>query len=164
MIDNETNLSTLSDNGLSSVINKLSSELSNYQILLWDCFKKREKRHIQNITNLQAIINRVRDISNKGNIHGKRSIDESLINCLNTPTVVLTISDNKASLKNYVNHHITNPKILLNLATIFHYHLIHQEILTKARTTMVHLFILVIWWKFLLEVKMVNLLNLNKKL
>ena len=43
MIDHDTNLSTLSDDELTTAINELSSALSAYQMKLWDCFKEREK-------------------------------------------------------------------------------------------------------------------------
>ena len=90
-IDHEINISTLSDDELSSKIEDLSKTLSSYQILLWDCFEERERRHAQKVNNLQAVINIVRDISNKGNIHENESVDKSLNQCQNTSTAVLTI-------------------------------------------------------------------------
>ena len=75
MIDNETNLGTLSDDELSSAINELSLALSNYQILLLNCINEREKRHTEQVTNLHAIISHVRDIGNDGNIHENESDD-----------------------------------------------------------------------------------------
>ena len=101
MIDLDTNLSTLSDNELTTAINELSSALSAYQMKLWDCFKEREKRLIQKNANLRAIIDRVRDISNDGNINVNESINESSDNLPNSSTVIATISDNKSDTNGF---------------------------------------------------------------
>ena len=101
MIDHDTNLSTLSDDELTNAINELSSALSAYQMKLWDCFKEREKRLIQKNANLRAIIDRVRDISNDGNINVNESINESSDNLPNSSTVIATISDNNCDTNGF---------------------------------------------------------------
>ena len=101
MIDHDTNLSTLSDDELTTAINELSSALSAYQMKLWDCFKEREKRLIQKNANLRAIIDRVRDISNDGNINVNESINESSDNLPNSSTVIATISDNNSDTNGF---------------------------------------------------------------
>ena len=65
MIDNNTDLSELSDEELSSSLNGLSSALSNYQMLLWNCFNEQERRLTRRINTLQRIV--VRDICNDDN-------------------------------------------------------------------------------------------------
>ena len=84
----------MSDDELTTAIKEVSSALTAYQTKLWDCFKEREKRLIQKNANLQAVIDRVRDISNDGNNNVNESANESSDNFPVHSNVIDTIADN----------------------------------------------------------------------
>ena len=101
MINLSTNISALSDDELTTAIKEVSSALTAYQTKLWDCFKEREKRLIQKNANLQAVIDRVRDISNDGNNNVNESVNESSDNFPNSSNVIATIADNNSDTCGY---------------------------------------------------------------